>query len=244
MFFKCLIRLIAHLLQGVFTLLLSFPTLNQAERETALRSWAQDLLTIVNIRLSHQGTPPTLGHAALVVSNHISWLDIIVIHSQMLCYFVSKAEVARWPVIGWMAEQVGTLFLTRGANRAVQQINTRLVGHLQNNHILAIFPEGQTGNGLQLRNFHAALFEPAVQNQTPVHPVYIHYRDAHGKVTDAAGYYGNLSFWQSLRRIIKNGPLIAEIQFLPPIASEGMDRKTLAKTCESAIRARLMQDIL
>jgi 1-acyl-sn-glycerol-3-phosphate acyltransferase len=233
-------RLALHVLAGALTILLLFPWLERAERDRRVGRWAGQLLRHVNVRPVLRGRPPTVrGQGALIVANHVSWLDIHLVHSLMPARFVSKAEVRGWPVIGWMAEAAGTLFLERSRKSDAARMNTVMAGHLKDGDCLALFPEGTTSDGSHLRPFYLSLFQPAVEAGAMVWPALIRYLHPDGTPCVNAAYYDEMSLADSLRRILGEPEIVAEIHFLPAIASTGLNRRELARQAEAAMRAAL-----
>lgn len=238
-----LARFILHVLAGALTILLLFPWLERAERDKRVGRWAGQLLAILNVRPELRGRPPTVrGEGALIVANHVSWLDIHLLHSLLPARFVSKAEVRGWPVIGWMAEAAGTLFLERSRKSDAARMNTVMSGHLRDGDCLALFPEGTTSDGGGLLPFYPSLFQPAVEAGARVWPAVIRYTRPDGTPCEAAAYCDDVNLLQSLRRITGEPGIVAEIHFLPAIASAGLNRRELAKQAEAAMRAALAGD--
>ena len=235
------VRLIAHLVAGVLTVLLLFPFLDRGERERRLVRWAGRLLAVVGVRVAARGRMPTIrGGGALIVANHVSWLDIHLIHSLLPARFISKAEVRDWPVIGWLADKAGgTLFLERTSKADAKRMNELMAGHLRAGDCLALFPEGTTSDGRDLRPFFPSLFQPAVAAEAQVWPALIRYLDGDGNYSPVPAYYGDMSLLASLRRILRTPGLTAEIEFLPALPARGLARRELAAEAEAAIRAAL-----
>ncbi|MFZ5482588.1 MAG: lysophospholipid acyltransferase family protein [Pseudomonadota bacterium] len=230
-----------HLLSGVTTVALLFPFLDRGEREKRLMRWSACLLGVLGVRVVSRGRPPTVrGGGALLVANHVSWLDIHVVHSQLPARFISKAEVRGWPVIGWLADKAGgTLFLERTRKADAKRVNAVMAGHLRDGDCLALFPEGTTSDGHDLLPFYPSLFQPAVEAAATVWPARIRYLDPDGGHSEAAAYFGDMSLLQSLRRIARAPGIVAEIEYLPAFASQGQSRRELAARAESVIRAAL-----
>jgi 1-acyl-sn-glycerol-3-phosphate acyltransferase len=114
----------SHLLAGFFEVLLLFPFYGKSRRNRAVSRWSARLLAVLNVRPSMRGSPPlAAGRAAVLVANHVSWLDIHLIHSVWQVRFIAKSEVRRWPLIGWLSAHAGTLFIERGKNRHAARIN-------------------------------------------------------------------------------------------------------------------------
>ena len=133
--------------------------------------WCFSLARIAGCNITVHGTPPTTPH--LLVSNHISWHDIIVIGSLFKTNFLSKAEVEKWPLIGISAASAGTLFIPRGANQ-YRQARAAISKKLSNKSVV-VFPEGTTTDGTSVRPFFYHLLQSAAEAEVPILPVSIHY---------------------------------------------------------------------
>jgi 1-acyl-sn-glycerol-3-phosphate acyltransferase len=236
-------RLALHLVAGALTILLLFPWLERQERDRRVGLWAGKLLRVLKIRTVLRGRPPLVrGQGALIVANHVSWLDIHLLHSLLPARFISKAEVRGWPMIGWMAEAAGTLFLERSRKSDAARMNAVMAEHLRDGDCLALFPEGTTTDGSWLRPFYSSLFQPAVEAGAQVWPAVIRYRRPDGMPCTAAAYYDDVSLGSSLRGILSQTEIVAEIRFLPAIAAAGLTRRDLARLTEEAMRSTLVGD--
>lgn len=232
------LRVAGHILAGLFLVLLRFPSLAQAERARRVTRWAAQLLAILAVRVRVRGEPPAPG-GALVAANHVSWLDIHLLHSLLPARFISKAEVRNWPVFGKFAEAAGTVFLEREKKADAMRVNQLMAEHLRAGDCLALFPEGTTSDGGGLLPFFPSLFQPAVEARATVWPVRIRYLNGDGTRCAEAAYYARISLGESLLKILKLKEIHAEVAFLPPIASEGLTRRELARSTEEAIRAAM-----
>jgi 1-acyl-sn-glycerol-3-phosphate acyltransferase len=234
-----LARLILHLLQGLGTCALVFPWAGAPLRERLVRRWSARLLRICRVEVGGQQD----GHAplqhALIVSNHISWLDIFVINALHPCRFVAKAEIRAWPVLGWLVAQAGTVFIARGSRRDLRHIFKGLVDALAQRQRVAFFPEGTTSSQGSLLPFHANLFEAAIDAGAPVQPYALSYLDAAGGWHAAVDYTGDTTFVDSIFRILGGEPVHARLQCLAPIDAVGAHRRQLAKAAHDAIGAAL-----
>src|SRR5436309_10760031 len=142
-FCAMLLRAMAHAVHGFWTIKTLFPKLEQAEREARVQVWAGQMLRIVGIELEVRGSAPAWG-PVLLVANHISWLDILVMHAARHCRFVSKSEIERWPLVGTLASGAGTLYVERESRRHAMRVVHRMAGSLRAGEVLAVFPEGTT----------------------------------------------------------------------------------------------------
>jgi 1-acyl-sn-glycerol-3-phosphate acyltransferase len=173
---------------------------------------------------------------ALMVSNHISWLDIFVINTLYPTRFVAKSDIRSWPLIGWLCEKTGTIFISRGSIRDVRRIYQGLVASLHAGEHVAFFPEGTTSSQGELLPFHANLFEAAVEAEVPVQPYALRYVDAQGQPHPAVEFIGDTSFVQSMLWILKGRGITAQLAVLPPLDTGGnVHRRELARTAHAAV---------
>ena len=225
-----------HLLAGV--LIAPFVTRRDAagfwtvERRVA-RWWHGRLLRILHIRVQTFGRPP--DPPALVVANHVSWLDIVVLGHLLPTVFLSKAEVRRWPLIGWLAKRAGTLFIRRGSGQAAV-IRERIARYLRHGGMLALFPEGTTSDGRQVRPFFSRLFAAAIDAETAVAPVALRYC-VEGRLDPVAPYTDDQTLLANLARLLGRPGSEVEVHFAEPIPAAGCERKALAQ----AARARIVE---
>jgi len=234
-----LARLVFHLLQGLATCALVFPWAGTALRDRLVQRWSARLLGICRVRVERQDGAPTLAHA-LVVANHVSWLDIFVINAALPCRFVAKAEIRAWPVGGWLAAQAGTVFIARGNRRELRHIFKGIVDALDRRQRVAFFPEGTTASQGALLPFHANLFEAAIDAGVPVQPHALAYVDAAGGWHPAVDYTGATTFADSILRILGGEPVVARLASLAPIpAGKGTHRRELAREAQEAIATAL-----
>lgn len=229
--------LVQHLVWGVAVAGLAFPLFKRAQRDRFIMAWARRLLRVLGVR-ARSMTPPDLPGGALVVCNHISWLDIYLIYAARRVHFVSKAEVRDWPIAGWLARKTGTLFIERGRRADTARINAEMHDLMRSGAWVAIFPEGTTSDGRGLRRFMPSLLQPAVQLKCPIVPAALRYRTLDGKFTAAPAYIDHVNMWQSLLQIVSEPGLIAELRFGEPIMPDG-HRRELAGRAEHAVAALL-----
>ncbi len=237
--------LVALLFGGLFTVLLLFPLGGERFRRAAIRHWSRMLVAACGVRaqpLAADGVPPLtrLAPGSFVVANHISWLDIFVIHAQSPCSFVAKDEIRAWPLIGTLVARTGTLFIERGKRHAVH----RMIEHIERRLLaagrVAVFPEGTTSDGDRLLPFHANLLEAAVRAGAPVVPVGLRYLDASGARARAIEFIGSTTFLQSLWQITGAAGLRCQVHALAPIAiGEGMRRHQLAQQARDELARTL-----
>ncbi len=194
------------------------------------RWWYRRLCRILGLRLTVTGG---LAPGILLVANHISWLDIPVLGAQGDIAFLSKAEIRAWPLIGWMAEVLGTLFITRGANQA-RDIADQIARRARAGQVVVIFPEATTADGTQLRPFHPRLFAAAQESGSRLQPVALRYGEP-DRLDRIAPFIGDDQPLPHLLRVLRHPGIRVQVQFLPPLASAGLDRKGMAEACRRAI---------
>jgi 1-acyl-sn-glycerol-3-phosphate acyltransferase len=213
-----------------------------AERLGAWRAfvqhrWSRGVAWILGVRLVVTGPAP---RGCLLVANHLSYLDVIVLGAQLPCAFVSKAEVARWPVLGFLARVMGTLFLEREKKRALAPLNLRLAARLARGEALVLFPEGTSTAGDEVLAFRPALLEPAARLGLPVRYAALRYSTPLGSPPpeEAVCWWGEMSFGPHFLRLLALPSLAAHVHFgAEPIRAP--DRKTLAARLRRAVVERL-----
>lgn len=226
-----------HLLWGAATVATVYPWITARFRRALKRRWSRQLLETLGIRLK-VGAGATALPPGLVVSNHISWLDIFVINALTPAAFVSKDDVQHWPLIGWLCAQTETIFLERGSRAAAQRTRETMIGHLQSAVPVAVFPEGTTTGGDRVLPFHAALFQSAIDAAAPVVPLALRYTDRAGNPSRAPAYDGDITLWQCLRAIARADGVRAGLIILAPLTAD-TDRRELAARCHAAISGYL-----
>jgi 1-acyl-sn-glycerol-3-phosphate acyltransferase len=234
-----LFRLVGHLFSGLRTLRRDFGGLTDEERQERVQQWSAHALKVLGVELAVHGSPPVLG-PVLVVSNHVSWLDILVINAARPCRFVSKADVKAWPLVGRLVEEAGTLFIEREKRRDAVRVVHHLAESLRAGDVLAVFPEGTTGDGSAVLPFHANLLQAALSAHSPVLPVALRYVDAKdGGLHDAPTYVGDTTLVASIWRTLCARDLVARLDFGLPQLAEGRDRRTWAEALREDILQRL-----
>jgi 1-acyl-sn-glycerol-3-phosphate acyltransferase len=224
-------------LHGWFLITVLFPRWPQQRREATVQAWAQRMLRVLGIPLHVHGTPPVQG-PMLLVSNHLSWLDILVLHAARHCRFVSKADVRHWPLIGTLATGGGTLYIEREKRRDAMRVVHHMAESLKAGDIVAVFPEGTTGDGQTLLPFHANLIQAAISADAPVQPVALRFVDKRsGKDSDGPLYLGDDTLLDSLWRTLAGPPFVAHVRFGEAQKADGRDRRAWAQDLQVAVDA-------
>ncbi|MYM68949.1 1-acyl-sn-glycerol-3-phosphate acyltransferase [Pseudoduganella sp. FT55W] len=234
-----LARVMLHVFKGMAICATVFPWIGQEKRNGHIRRWSTKLLRMCNVTVEQAaGSAPALEHC-VVVANHVSWLDIFVVHSLHPSHFVAKAEIRSWPLAGWLAEKAGTVFIARGNRRDLRHIFKGLVTSLEKGERVAFFPEGTTAAQGSLLPFHANLFEAAIDAKVPVQPFALTYEDVNGGSHPSVDFIGETSFAESIMLILNGPPVKAKLAILPALETQGAHRRELAEASHKAIALSL-----
>ena len=231
------LRIIVHLLHGLMVVALRFPSLSPAQQQARVQAWSLGLLTCAGITLQLRGRPQRAG-PVLLVANHHSWLDIPVLHAARYCRFISNSDLQDWPIVGTLATAAGTLYIRRESRRDALRMVTSMRDALLAGEVLAVFPEGQTGDGRALLPFHANLLQAALDAGAPVQPVGLRFLDGIGGATsDAPSFVGDESFLGSVWRTLKAPGITAVVHFGAPERALGRDRRAWSQALHAAVDA-------
>jgi 1-acyl-sn-glycerol-3-phosphate acyltransferase len=221
------------LLAGLLVTLLLCPFCGEVIRLRLKASWAAALIDALGVEIEADLSHVVPG--ALLVANHISWIDIYVINAVLPSAFVSKAEVRDWPLIGWLVARHGTIFLRRGSRGHARIIHAEIAAVLARGQHVAVFPEGTTSDGRSLLHFHAALLQPALAAGRPVLPVALSYWEPDGQRSLAPRYDGTITLGQCMRAIVGRRRIIARLATMPACGGEGESRRQVAAEARAAI---------
>ena len=232
-----LLLLIPHLAYGLLlALLLRLGVRRRVDPQLLAQHWSRGLLRILGLRLQVNGPAPQEG--GLIVANHVSWLDIPVLSASRPLRFVSKSEVRRWPVAGWLADAAGTFYIRRGKGGSRPLIR-RLLPHLESGGSVAVFPEGTTTSGRNVMAFHPRLFAAAIEARRPVHVVALRYGlDSDG--ADLAPFIGDDDLVSHLLRLLRSPGLTVELSHCAELHPQQQSREDLANAAHTAISRVLL----
>ena len=204
-----------------------------------IQAWSAGLVRVFGFRLRRSGTP--LAGATVFVANHVSWVDIVVLHSQRMMGFVAKREIAGWPLVGWMASRAETIFHERGNTESLGGVLHVMLARLRGGHSVGVFPEGRTRDGREIGPFHARIFLAAVEAGAPVQPVALRY-GTHGQAQTRVAFQPGESFLGNFLRLLGEPARIAEVRFLAPIApGDAQGRRRIAELARERIVAAMAQ---
>lgn len=228
-----MLLLALHLLRGAVTILVAYPFCSDCRRLVLKQRWSLRLLELLGIRLDAALGGVTPG--SLIVANHISWVDIVVLNAARPVAFVSKSEVRDWPLIGWLAARTETVFLRRGSRGHARIVNAEIDALLNAGKDVAVFPEGTTTDGTHLLGFHGALLQPAIETGRPVQPLALSYLSPSGERSLAPAYIGDTTFLECLRTIMDEPGITARLEALPALPTEGQNRRQIAHAARGEI---------
>lgn len=235
-----LLRIGAHLLAGAWRVWFQFPRLDALRRQQHIRAWALDLLALLAIKLE-ASVPPQQHGPLLLVANHVSFIDIVVLQATCPCRFVSKADVHHWPLIGAMAASVGTVFIERESRRDAMRVVHHMAQAFGDNALLAVFPEGTTGDGRALLPFHGNLLQAAIATNTAVQPLALRYEDALTReISLAPAYVGDDSLFATLWRTLRTRNLQVRLVAGTAQHAQGRERRQWALDLRDGIAQMLV----
>ena len=233
-------RIALHLIYGACKMALVLPFMHAASREQCIQRWSGKFLRILNIRVVMHGTIPQASTTkALFIANHISWIDIWSLKQMHPVNFVAKSEVRDWPLIGWLAEKTGTIFIERARRHDTGRTASGMEKGLRDGRCLCLFPEGTTTNGTELKPFKTGLLQAAINADATVWPVAIRYPNTDGTPNIDVAYDGDITLWQSMRAVLKQKEVVVELHFATPLLAQGQERRHLSHQARHAISSLL-----
>ena len=206
-------------------------------------------MAFVILRMPHRTIGTQMTQPGAVVANHGSWLDIFTLNARKRVYFVSKAEVAKWPGIGWLARATGTVFIRRARGDAKRQQDV-FEQRLSVGHKLLFFPEGTSTDSLRILPFKSTLFEAFFTDHLRdimwVQPVTVAYRAPEGEEPRFYGWWGDMDFGSHLLKTLaapRQGSVT--VTYHTPLRVADFDgRKPLAAACEKAVRSGMPAELI
>lgn len=199
------------------------------------RRFSRLLLRCLGVRITVSGDPIRNLRGVLVVSGHVSWLDIFAIGAVLPGSFVARADLIDWPAIGRLARIMKVIPIDRRNLRRLPDVVSAVADRLRGGQSVVAFPEGTTWCGLAYGSFRPAMFQAAVDAGRPVQPLRLSYRHGDGRPSTIPAFVGDDSLRHSLRRVIAARLTVCHIQ-VEPLQLPGADRRDLARRCEVAVR--------
>jgi 1-acyl-sn-glycerol-3-phosphate acyltransferase len=224
-----------EVLQAVCVYILRCVFCPNVSRRTARALWLQrtgrHVGRIFQLEIHSDGTIPTRG---LLVCNHVSYVDILVLVSLAPAIFVAKREVKSWPVMGMLARLGGTLFIDRQRRTHVGEINEDIQAALDDGALVTVFPEGTSSDGRGVLPFKSSLLEPATQQKHPLTVGRVRYQLANGGDDEEVAYWGDTVFFTHLLNLLGQDKVCATVRFAP-VMNHASDRKELAQQLHAAV---------
>ena len=223
-----IILILIHLFIGTLCILI-FPVINRKSKKFLIKRWSLLLLKIfkINLVVNNDLKKILSKKNYLIVSNHISWLDIFVINSAYPVAFVAKKSISKWPILSWLVKASETIFIDRKRITKIKETSKEVENFLKNKGSICIFPEGTSSDGSKLLNFKSNLLQTAINKNISVLPIAIQYLQ-NQNFCSAPAYYAELSLLDSIRNLIRFDNIEAKLTILTEIKSIS-DRKVLAK---------------
>ena len=243
MLFIKYLRLLKAFVRAFWILWIQFPRLDREGKLLAVQNWSAQTLALMGVTVNvvgHIQRPPLSNSPQLLVANHVSWLDPLVIQTVQPSIFVAKQEVRRWPVIGAIANACGVVFVNRGSPSSARKMVTLVAAAMESGHSIAGFPEGTSTSGQTVLMFHANLFESAIHQDVPVQPLALRYTSAQtGAHCTRAAFVGDVSFLSSLHQVMRANDIRITLNAGPCLVPQGQSRKSLAALARSSVTAQL-----
>lgn len=236
-------RIPLFLLHGIFGTLVALacflpgvrdlPAAGMALHDRAHRWWARWMLAILGVRVKVDGVIPE--GPFLLVANHISWLDVALIHAVCPVRLVAKEEIRDWPVVGWLASVGGTLFIRRGTEHSRRRAGRRMAALLIRGRRVGIFPEGGIRVQRGVDRFHPRLFASAIRARVPVLPVAIRY-DRGGDLHHERVFGPGESFAGNFLKLLGRPPCIGRVHIGPALQPHGPRGELARRAREQVFR--------
>ena len=217
---------------------------NDPNNTRYVQYFCRELSSVFNVKVQVHGE--IARHPALWVSNHISWLDVAVLGSGARVFFLAKAEVASWPIIGKLARWGGTLFIRRGSGDSAL-IKDKITEFLKQDSPVLFFPEATTTDGTRVKKVHGKLLASAIEAQKPVQICLIAYVNHQGQLDNIIPFIGDQGFVQNLTQVLQMPVVTAHLVALPAIDSREHTVQSLTALVQKEMQEgleKLHQDVL
>ncbi len=236
-----MVRVVLHLVRGAVTMAVVLPFTGEAGRRRIVQAWSAGVLRIFGLDLEVEGVPPGQQNVRplLLVGNHISWIDIYAFLTVAEIRFVAKSEVRSWPLIGWFAHNLGTIFVVRDRPRDAIRVGSEIRAALAAGEVVCVFPEGTTTDGSVVLPFSSVLLHSAVETGVDVQPVSIAYQRPDGQPCTRTAFTGDTTLVGSIWALTAGERSTVRLSFLDAMPSVGAERRALARAAEDAVRSSL-----
>ena len=230
-----LLRLLRALLGVLMALVicLFIGVISRPAFATIAMYWHRYMLSCFDVRRVQRGASPPVG--TLLISNHISWMDILVLGGSWRVVFLATHQIGEWFALGWIIRRAGTLFIERG--RGAQHATAQICAALQQGKNVLLFPEGKTTDGTSVIRFQPRLLQAALDAGAAVQPIALRYINKNGEREPRNSFAGEITLMQSLWQTARGRPFRAEITTFPPLQPQPtQSRHELATQVEELVR--------
>jgi 1-acyl-sn-glycerol-3-phosphate acyltransferase len=237
------LRLIYAFGRAFWILWIKFPRLSRERKLVEIKVWSQQTLTILGIKVLHETAITQIEQSPaplMLVANHVSWVDALIIQSIQPSIFVAKSEVKHWPIVGSIATACGVVFVDRGSPSSARRMVDDVSSALHHGYCVAGFPEGTSSEGSTVSLFHANLFEAAINHHIQVQPLAIRYTNPKtGALCLKAAFIGDIGFVQSMHQVITSTGIHAKVYAGELLSPQGHSRRTLAHLSHRSVSNQL-----
>ena len=235
-FFKKLLKFILHITntKNIISDIGAFKICANDKQSEKIRLWFKKILDIIEIKTIIKGEIKAGNY--LIISNHSSWLDIIILGSTFKTTFLSKIEVSRWPIIGKITTAVDMLFINRGAKNAATLAVDGISEFIENNRSVTIFPEGTSSGGKGLLKFKPRLFASCINANCPVQCVIIKYPYKNKNIHPSVPFVRGNSLFLNILKVLFRNDIVAEITISELVNTKDKDRKSVAHECYEIVK--------
>lgn len=211
------------------------------QKREKLTQWLKKLLKLFNIEVQVYGDK--VKAPKMIVCNHVSWIDIVILSSMYPGHFIAKSEIKRWPIMGSMITNIGTLFVKRGVRSEIKTLSTKVEQIVENNSSIIFFPEGKIGDGLQINKIHTGLFQSAINGKMDIQPTLLIYGDSSGYPSTTVPYLNDQTLFESIFNVLGEKKISASLFVLKPIPSKGLSRKQIGEQLNITLTTQLEKEI-
>ena len=211
---------------------------NNPNNTRYVQYFCRQLCRVFNIEVRVHGEIPR--QPALWVANHVSWLDVAVLGSGARVFFLAKAEIEKWPLLGKLAKGGGTLFIKRGSGDSIK-IKAQITEFLQQDIPVLFFPEATTSDGRGIKKIHGRLLGAAIETGKPVQICLMCYVNQQGELDLVAPFVGDIGFAEHVKKVLEMPQVIAHLMALAPIESVGHTVESLTAEVEGKMKAGLAE---
>lgn len=204
-------------------------------RSHVQRAYCRLMLRCLGVRITVSGGPIRNLRGVLVVSGHVSWVDIFTIGAVLPGSFVARADLIEWPALGIVARIMKVIPIDRASLRRLPDVVNTVAERLRAGHTVVAFPEGTTWCGLAYGPFRPAMFQAAVDAGRPVQPLRLTYHHRDGRPSTVPAFIGDDTLIASIRRLVTAQRTVCHVQ-VQSLQLPGTDRRDLAGRCEAAVR--------